>query len=86
MSPRWKITAFLIGNFLIGIAGALFGMVGGFVAPKQLYVRRTRSFSSQSFCSVASAILGVSWWQLLSLWSFRKNCRQFRNTGSYCMH
>jgi len=30
---RWKITAFLLGNFLIGIAGALFGMVGGFVAP-----------------------------------------------------
>jgi ABC-type branched-subunit amino acid transport system permease subunit len=30
---RWKITAFLIGNFIIGMAGALFGMVGGFVAP-----------------------------------------------------
>ena len=30
---RWKITAFLIGNFLIGVAGALFGMVGGLVAP-----------------------------------------------------
>ena len=30
---RWKITAFLVGNFLIGIAGSLFGMVGGFVAP-----------------------------------------------------
>ena len=30
---RWKITAFLIGNFLIGIAGALFGMVGSFVGP-----------------------------------------------------
>lgn len=30
---RWKIIAFLLGNFLIGIAGALFGMVGGFVAP-----------------------------------------------------
>src|SRR3954454_23943137 len=30
---RWKITAFLIGNFLIGIAAALFGMVGSFVAP-----------------------------------------------------
>src|SRR5262245_37594698 len=30
---RWQVTAFLIGNFLIGIAGALFGMVGGFVAP-----------------------------------------------------
>ena len=30
---RWKITAFLIGNFTIGLAGAMFGMVGGFVAP-----------------------------------------------------
>lgn len=30
---RWKISAFLIGNFLIGLAGALFGTVGGFVAP-----------------------------------------------------
>ncbi|MGH6739977.1 MAG: branched-chain amino acid ABC transporter permease, partial [Bradyrhizobium sp.] len=30
---RWRITAFLLGNFLIGMAGALFGMVGSFVAP-----------------------------------------------------
>lgn len=30
---RWKILAFTLGNFLIGISGALFGMVGGFVAP-----------------------------------------------------
>jgi ABC-type branched-subunit amino acid transport system permease subunit len=30
---RWKITAFTLGNLLIGVAGALFGMVGGFVAP-----------------------------------------------------
>lgn len=30
---RWKIAAFLIGNVLIGVAGALYGMVGGFVAP-----------------------------------------------------
>ncbi len=30
---RWKITAFLIGNFLIGVAGALLGMVVSFVAP-----------------------------------------------------
>jgi ABC-type branched-subunit amino acid transport system permease subunit len=30
---RWKISAFVIGNFLIGLAGALYGMVGGFVAP-----------------------------------------------------
>lgn len=30
---RWKITAFLLGNFLIGIAGALYGMMTGFIAP-----------------------------------------------------
>jgi ABC-type branched-subunit amino acid transport system permease subunit len=30
---RWKITAFTLGNFFIGCAGALFAMVGGFVAP-----------------------------------------------------
>src|SRR6202521_401714 len=30
---RWKITAFVLGNFVIGLAGALFGMVGGFGAP-----------------------------------------------------
>ena len=30
---RWKITAFLIGNFLMGVAGAVFAMVGGLVAP-----------------------------------------------------
>lgn len=30
---RWKIVSFTLGNLLIGMAGALFGMVGGFVAP-----------------------------------------------------
>jgi ABC-type branched-subunit amino acid transport system permease subunit len=30
---RWKITAFTLGNFLAGIAGALFGMMLGFIAP-----------------------------------------------------
>lgn len=30
---RWKATAFLLGNFLIGVAGALYGMLIGFVAP-----------------------------------------------------
>jgi ABC-type branched-subunit amino acid transport system permease subunit len=30
---RWKVTAFLLGNFLIGTAGAISGMVIGFVAP-----------------------------------------------------
>lgn len=30
---RWKTVAFTLGNFVIGIPGALTGMVGGFVAP-----------------------------------------------------
>jgi ABC-type branched-subunit amino acid transport system permease subunit len=30
---RWKITAFTIGNFCIGVAGALFAMMLGFIAP-----------------------------------------------------
>ncbi len=30
---RWKITAFTLGNFLIGLSGALFAMMLGFIAP-----------------------------------------------------
>ena len=30
---RWKITAFLFGNFLIGVSGALYAMMLGFIAP-----------------------------------------------------
>jgi len=30
---RWKIVSFTLGNLLIGMAGALFGMVGSFIAP-----------------------------------------------------
>lgn len=30
---RWKVTAFLLGNFLIGVAGTLQGFVTGFVQP-----------------------------------------------------
>jgi len=30
---RWKITAFTIGNFLAGVAGALYGMMLAFIAP-----------------------------------------------------
>lgn len=31
--PRWKITAFIIGNLFAGIAGAFFAMMTSFVAP-----------------------------------------------------
>jgi ABC-type branched-subunit amino acid transport system permease subunit len=30
---RWKITAFTLGNFLAGLAGAVYAMMTGFVAP-----------------------------------------------------
>lgn len=30
---RWKVTAFVLGNFMIGVAGTLQGMVIGFVQP-----------------------------------------------------
>lgn len=30
---RWKVIAFTMGNFFAGIAGSLYGMVSGFVAP-----------------------------------------------------
>ncbi len=30
---RWKVTAFTVGNFLIGMAGALYAMMVGFIAP-----------------------------------------------------
>jgi len=30
---RWKITAFTLGNFLIGLAGAFYAMMLGFIAP-----------------------------------------------------
>ena len=30
---RWKVIAFTLGNFCAGVAGSLYGMVSGFVAP-----------------------------------------------------
>jgi len=30
---RWKVVAFLIGNAVIGVAGAVYGMMNGFVTP-----------------------------------------------------
>ncbi|WP_059413239.1 branched-chain amino acid ABC transporter permease [Cupriavidus basilensis] len=30
---RWKVVAFMLGNFFAGIAGSVYGMVTGFVAP-----------------------------------------------------
>jgi len=30
---RWKILAFVLGNFLAGMAGAVYAMMSGFIAP-----------------------------------------------------
>jgi ABC-type branched-subunit amino acid transport system permease subunit len=32
-APRWKITAFMVGNFLAGLAGAIYAAMSGFIAP-----------------------------------------------------
>lgn len=48
---RWRIAAFLMGNFVIGVSGALYGMVTNFVAPA--------SFTfSDSLLMLAIVILG----------------------------
>lgn len=32
-APRWKITAFMLGNFFAGLAGAIYAAMSGFIAP-----------------------------------------------------
>src|SRR6266705_1244511 len=32
-AARWKILAFTLGNFIAGVAGSVYGMMNGFVAP-----------------------------------------------------
>jgi ABC-type branched-subunit amino acid transport system permease subunit len=48
---RWKIFAFMAGNFLAGVAGALYGMMTGFVAPQSFTL-------SESLIFVSIVILG----------------------------
>jgi ABC-type branched-subunit amino acid transport system permease subunit len=52
LSPaRWKILAFMLGNFLAGIAGAAFAMMLGFIAPNNFTI-------SDSLIMVSIVILG----------------------------
>jgi ABC-type branched-subunit amino acid transport system permease subunit len=48
---RWKIFAFMAGNFLAGVAGVLYGMMTGFVAPASFTL-------SESLIFVSIVILG----------------------------
>jgi ABC-type branched-subunit amino acid transport system permease subunit len=44
--PRWKIGAFTLGNFLVGVAGALSAAMTGFVAPNNFTFRESLVFVS----------------------------------------
>ncbi len=44
--PRWKIAAFTLGNFVTGVAGALSGMMVGFVAPSNFTFQESLLFVS----------------------------------------
>jgi ABC-type branched-subunit amino acid transport system permease subunit len=48
---RWKIFAFMLGNFLAGVAGAVYAMMTGFVAPASFTL-------SESLIFVSIVILG----------------------------
>jgi ABC-type branched-subunit amino acid transport system permease subunit len=48
---RWKIVAFMLGNFLAGVAGAVYAMMTGFVAPASFTL-------SESLMFVSIVILG----------------------------
>jgi ABC-type branched-subunit amino acid transport system permease subunit len=48
---RWKILAFMLGNFLAGVAGAVYAMMTGFVAPASFTL-------SESLMFVSIVILG----------------------------
>ena len=48
---RWKILAFVVGNVIIGAAGALYGMMGGFVTPANADI-------SQSLLMLSVVVLG----------------------------
>jgi len=49
--PRWKIGAFTLGNFLVGLAGALSAMMVGFIAPNNFTFR-------ESLVQVSIVLLG----------------------------
>ncbi|MEA3118313.1 MAG: hypothetical protein QOI13_1583 [Paraburkholderia sp.] len=48
---RWKVVAFMLGNFLAGVAGSVYGMMTGFVSPDNFTF-------SDSLLLVSIAVLG----------------------------
>jgi ABC-type branched-subunit amino acid transport system permease subunit len=60
--PRWKIGAFTLGNFIIGIAGALSGMITGYIAPNSFTFQESLVFVS----IVLLGGIGNAWGLLLA--------------------
>lgn len=60
--PRWKIGAFVLGNFVTGVAGALSAMMTGYIAPNAFTFQESLVFVS----IVLLGGLGNAWGLLLA--------------------
>jgi len=60
--PRWKIGAFTLGNFIIGVAGALSAMMTGYIAPNAFTFQESLVFVS----IVLLGGIGNAWGLLLA--------------------
>jgi ABC-type branched-subunit amino acid transport system permease subunit len=60
--PRWKIGAFTLGNFITGVAGALSGMITGYIAPNSFTFQESLVFVS----IVLLGGIGNAWGLLLA--------------------
>jgi ABC-type branched-subunit amino acid transport system permease subunit len=60
--PRWKIGAFTLGNFITGVAGALSGMITGYIAPNSFTFQESLVFVS----IVLLGGIGSAWGLLLA--------------------
>jgi ABC-type branched-subunit amino acid transport system permease subunit len=56
---RWKIFAFMAGNLLTGLAGALYAMMTGFVAPASFTLSESLSFVSIVILGGLGNIVGI---------------------------
>ncbi len=56
---RWKITAFTLGNFLAGVAGALYAMMLGFIAPNNFTFGDSLIFVSIVLLGGLGSVWGV---------------------------
>ncbi len=77
---RWKVVAFLIGNAIIGVAGAVYGMMNGFVTPNGVGLGESLLMLSM----IVLGGLGNFWGAVVAatiVLVIRRSFRQSRNTG-----